>query len=119
MSSQQDWINPELGRTLRNEGIRKSAAHSDQELEGWQDAAYALLKRYCALSFGNTFQGESVRHWAHNAQGLEEPPDPRAWGAVMRRGVTSGIIEKAGFAVRNDPKSHRCPSNLWRATRVR
>jgi hypothetical protein len=41
--------------------------------------------------------------------------EPRAMGAVMRRMVKSGFIEKAeGFRVSIRPKAHKNPKQLWR-----
>lgn len=106
--------NRELGRALRDAGIRTAAEHADEVTPAWGERAFCMLVEYVAGP-GRTaeFTGEAVRRWAEG-RGLPLPPDKRAWGAVMSRAIRNGMIERAGITSSEDPISHRGLRTTWR-----
>jgi hypothetical protein len=54
---------------------------------------------------------ENVRNWASDK--LPDPPDGRAWGAVMQRARRAGYIRKVGY--REAQSSNLSPKVLWSA----
>ena len=103
----------EGGRSLAQAGIAAAAAHSGQP---WQDSAFASLQSFIASAQARplVFMAEQARSWAEK-RGLAEPPDPRAWGAVMQRAKREGLIHGAGYAESMNPEAHCRPTRLWRA----
>ncbi len=100
------------GEQLRDAGIKLSADHAELNEPGWQEEAFRLFRIFLdAVTRG--FQTEEARSWAES-HGLNDPPDKRAWGGIIRRAAREGLILRAGFALANDPKSHRAPSTVWR-----
>lgn len=115
---QIDWLSaPETrrqSRAARDAGMLASVNHADRVERSWSTNAYALLKEYCKTH--PTFMGEDVRHWAHGDRMLPTPPDSRAWGSLFNRAAREGIIVRVGYAPQRDPKAHRAPKSVWRAT---
>lgn len=115
--SERRMIHVELsseGERLRDEGIRRSADHAEAVLPNWGDMAFRAALRYIGRMKGNTFTSDQLRAWAERYN-FPTPPDKRAWGSVFRRLSAKGHITSAGFVPSTDPKSHCCPSTLWRA----
>lgn len=106
---------PELdGRALRDLGMEKAADHADQVHGNWQDAAYEFLKKYIGYT-KTPFMGEDVRRAAELAEGspVPTPPSKRAWGAVLVRAATEGLIKKKGYGTVTNPLAHRTPAAIW------
>lgn len=108
MNEQMDLLKSAIHR--RDEGMKAAAEHADRSVPGWGDTAYAAVCRYIAWPHNPPrFTTEDVRVWAK----LEEPPDRRAWGAVMVRAVRSGLIRKVGYRAHRDPSRHKGVSTVW------
>jgi hypothetical protein len=98
---------------LRDRGIQQSVEHADRKHEGWSDMAFNMLKDYTALiGIGGQITSEIVRDYAKQNL-LPEPPDGRAWGAVMLRAAKAGLIKKVGWTTAQDPRVHCNPVSLW------
>ena len=54
------------------------------------------------------------------ATGLEEPPEPRALGNVLKRAAAMGLIERTGrFRTTKRASRHGAPLAVWRSLMVR
>ena len=95
--------------------IERAATAQEKRSPNWQDRAIALLSIY--LVSHDTFITEDFRTWA-TANGLDEPQEPRAYGAVIRRAVKSGMIRATGeYRQTTNIKSHSRPMMVWRKTK--
>lgn len=96
-------------RQRRDVGMQSSYQHAEQDVPEWGDLAYNYLLDY-ARRHGD-FLIEDVR--ASAAGYVPEPPELRAWGAVINKAARRGLIRKVGYKL---AKSSNCsPKCLWRA----
>lgn len=102
----------DLGRDLGHAAAQAAADHADRVSRDWSDKALEILRRYCEAH--PTVMSEDVRAFA-KTQGLEAPPELRAWGAVMLRGKAKGYMQHAGWATAKDPKVHSNPVGTWKS----
>ena len=93
---------------LAMQGMNQAAEHADAEIPGWTHQAFDMLKLFAARHF--EFMGEDVRKWAHD-EGFPQPPDRRAWGHVIQRGVRDGV----GYRKTRIPPAHATPRAIWRS----
>jgi hypothetical protein len=77
----------------------------------WNDEAYSYLKRYTDRRTG-IFLCEEFRMWA-TSNGMRTPSDDRAWGGVIRRGVSNGLIKNHGVTRSNNDSRNRGFVTLW------
>jgi hypothetical protein len=101
------------GERRRDEGMQRATGHADRQIPKWSERAYSLLRSFAFLNPDRIFKTEDVRKWATPAF-IEEPPDRRAWGSVLRRASLAGVIRHAGYGCHQDPSRHRGLSTLWR-----
>lgn len=78
----------------RDAAMASAVEHADNATPGWSDAALEYVKHFARAH--KEFLAEDVRVLAP-LLGLPEPPDNRAWGAVIRRARKEGIITPAGY----------------------
>lgn len=98
-------------RIGRDAGMNCAIDHAERDSAGWGDRAYAYLTSYI-VRHQSDFMTEDVRLYAA-AEGLDPPPDNRAWGAVIVRAVKLGVLRKTGFA---PAKTGHCrPMQIWSA----
>lgn len=85
--------------TAADKGIASSAAHAERVKPGWLDEAVDKVIEYAtvAVRAGDVWTMEQARGWAYD-NGLSNPPEQRAWGAVTRRLIRGGLIEQTGYA---------------------
>ncbi len=107
--TQPDLFDPNAERR-RDTGIAAAVEHADREIAEWSDRAIGLVREF-ALGSDRPFLTEDVRHWVRLTHELPEPPDGRAWGAVMRRAKLAGYIIPAGY--RAARSSNLSPKVLW------
>ena len=100
----------QLALQLRDEGMTRAADHSG---DNWQAEAYHALLMFLQRT-QHDFTAESVRDWATILVRVAEPPDRRAWGAVMMKAAKRGLIKRAGYRPHSDPSRHRGVSTVWR-----
>lgn len=98
----------------RDEGIRIAEAHAASQSPDWPELAWFFLKAAVEWRNLSRFQTTDFRKWAE-ARGLPRPPDPRAYGGVMRRAARAGMIVADGYAPKTDSQAHCCPATIWRA----
>ena len=94
----------------RDDGIAKAIDHADRVSHAWSVLAYQYVQwwlRHCKPDA--TFLSENIIGFA-TEWGAPEPPDSRAWGAIIQRAARAGLIVKAGY--RED--KFCSPKTLWR-----
>lgn len=102
------------GARLRDEGIAIAEAHAAAFVPEWASLAAGYLSAAIHSAALERFQTTDFRKWAE-ARGLPKPPDPRAYGGVMKRAAHAGIIVADGYAPKGDSQAHCCPAVIWRA----
>lgn len=96
---------------LAERGAQRAAAHADRVSEGWSDEALKALRLFIIYE-NYEFTTEEVREYANFLE-VPQPPDARAWGAVVKRAHREGIIEPCGYA-KAGKSGHAGPRTLWR-----
>jgi hypothetical protein len=71
----------------------------------WKNAAAAVLARLAAT--GEPFSTDDI--WA----ALEQPPEPRAIGALIRAAAQAGKIRRVGWRTSSRPECHSRPVAMW------
>jgi hypothetical protein len=105
-----DLFDNPSGAVLAEAGMTRAADHADRVEEKWSDRAYAILQAHAGRHA--IFTTEDVRSSAIKAH-LPRPPDDRAWGAIMKRGLKARIITAGGFGTSANPLSHCRPIRQW------
>lgn len=76
----------------RNAAVAQVAENAGRP---WADKAYSLLGEFARAHAGKgAWSGEDAVDFAHR-QGLREPHDLRAWGAVFMRAQRALVIERS------------------------
>lgn len=106
----------QLSLSFAKRGRDNAMAHvegkANRECPGWSDDAHGFLLDYLDNVGDRPFMTEDVR--LASAGKVDEPHDTRAWGGVIRRAVSAGILQRVGFA---PSKTGHCrPMPLWRKT---
>jgi hypothetical protein len=106
---------------LAREGAERAAEHAEREMAGWMESALELVRTLASKR--EMLTSETIRDHAF-LNGLPDPSEPRAWGAVSLRAAKLGIIEKAKTEHGEDrwvrgrhTQSHGRPVRLW-ASRI-
>jgi hypothetical protein len=86
-------------RARRDKGIIDSILHADHNADGWPERAFAYLLQWSALAV-EPWTVETFRQWAQD-NGLDQPPDLRAFGGVTQRAIRRGLIARVGYARTN------------------
>jgi hypothetical protein len=100
----------------RDRGMQRAQAHADAvQLDAWSARAMSALRRYLAEGPGRdgAFLAEQFVDWTKTAD-VAQPPEPRAWGAVISTAARRGLIRRIGYAPANT--SNRSPKCLWQRT---
>lgn len=95
----------------RDEGMRHAIDHADSRELNWSNRAYDLFVQYACLH--GEFMTEDVREWAEQ-QGLPQPPDRRAWGAIAAIARRRGVVVHVRYAPQKSVNAHRAPKSVWR-----
>ena len=106
---QLDIFTGETAAEARDAGVNAAAANAGQ---AWQVLAWSALMEYIKRDKLGHFTCEDVRE----VMGVPEPPDRRAWGAIMLRAARQGLIQRAGFVEHRDRARHCGISILWRVS---
>lgn len=101
----------QTGAELRDSGIQRAKESAEAACHGWSEQAYGFVRLFARQ--GREFRCEQVREYA-TEHGLPSAPSARAWGGVMRRAVSAGLIERVGFASCSNPAAHCAPVGTWR-----
>lgn len=108
---QAELFDLDLGRSNRDTAMARALAAADNRTVEWASKAFFILEAYA--SFNERFLTEDVRQFAHQDCGLPLPPDGRAWGGIIQRGVREGMLIRDGFAPMKSPNCHANPKSVW------
>lgn len=103
-----EQLSIDLARARRDDGIQRSGDHAGDR---WRKLARGYLLEYLA-QHREPFLTENVREFSE-LRGLEDPPDGRAWGVVIRNAARERVIVKVGYAAARS--SNLSPKCQWRA----
>jgi hypothetical protein len=114
--TQPDLFAPQTARDIaaarRDTGIARASDHARRVDPAWLEKALGYVRLHAMVA--TAFLTEDVRAMAE-ADGLPDPPDGRAWGAVMRTAKHRGIVRAAGYAPAKS--SNLSPKVWWAAVR--
>lgn len=96
------------GKELMERGISMAAMSAGYE---WLDSAKEATLIVASLSPDGTFTTEDVRNLT--AGDLDEPPNLKSWGAVMRSLAREGKIRRVGFVKARNKSVHCMHVTLW------
>jgi hypothetical protein len=80
------------------------------EVDDWEDAAFSAICEYANEHAGEEHVAEGIRAFAEN-KGVPPPHDKRAWGPLITKAETMGVISKAGYAPTK--ASNGSPKRNW------
>jgi hypothetical protein len=92
-------------------GIERAGDHADRESPTWRERAALFIWQY-GIKADRRFLIEDAAAWAYS-QGLDSPPDGRAWGAAVRLAKSREWIESDGYMAAKS--SNMSPKVAWRA----
>lgn len=92
--------------------IQRAAEAQERRQKDWHYKAIVLLKSF--VSTKEKFITEDFRLWAE-ANGLEQPNEPRVYGSVIVQAQKMNIIKwSKKYREMKMPKSHSCPKKEWK-----
>jgi|GEM_PF-4198692 len=80
----------------RDRGLASSNRHAEEHAPGWTDRALCMLERFTS-DHASPWTCEQFRAWAE-VEGLDSPPEKRAFGAVIQGGLRAGWFVRVGYA---------------------
>ena len=101
------YMPPPTGLQLGH-ALAKVAA--DNAGEDWKKLAYETFVQYARMH--HEFTTEQVRADSLN---VPNPPEPRAWGHIVRMAIKNNIIEHAGSKIADSRSVHGMRINVWRS----
>lgn len=107
-----DLSNQSIGQQLGLLNAQAAADAADRATGGdWSQRAWEFFVTWARARSGRAFQGEDVRMAAKGI--VPDPPEPRAWGAILVKAAKARLISRVGYAPVKDPKSHGNPKTVW------
>lgn len=100
-----------LARQLRDEGMDQAESHADQERTNWSGEAFLILIEFLKNHEGE-FKVEDVRLYAVE-KGFDLPPSNRAWGPIIVRAQTAGLVESFRNDKTRNKTAHRAKAAVW------
>jgi len=102
----------EAAQDRRDRGMARAVDHADRVEPKWSSKAEAYVVRVLD-EWGphRRFLAEELVAKAEREGVLSDPPDRRAWGAVIVRLAKRGVIEHCGFA--RARTSNQGPKSVW------
>jgi hypothetical protein len=98
------------GAVLRDAGMATAIAHAEKITESWGDRAAELARKYAASHA--EFATEDLIAHAREV-GFPEPPDPRAWGGVIKRLASTGVVRVGHYRKSVVARAHCRPVMVW------
>jgi len=106
------------GRRGMRKGMRTATDHAESEDPGWSDRAVLTVAACVAANPHPDRDGliaPEIRNWCYE-HGLDRPASEHAWGGVMKRARTQGIIVRTNRQRwYGDETIHSSPSSIWEA----
>lgn len=90
--------------------MTRAVDHANHHIENWSEKAYLFLLSY--IENVGEFMAEDVRKASEGI--IAQPPNLRAWGAILVRAAKAGIIKRTGFGTVTNVNAHRCFASKWR-----
>jgi hypothetical protein len=94
----------------RDDGMARAEQHAEAEIPKWKDLALDALCTFVS-SRANPFLTEDFRVWTIATNACPQPPEPRAWGAVMSAAKARGLVTPCGTG--RAATSNLSPKVLW------
>jgi hypothetical protein len=94
-----------------NAGMFASALNAEKATPEWSVMAHSYLRSFLDEYPTTPFMAIDVRKYAHNQHGLPLPPDPRAWGIIIRDAKSLGVIKRARWGL--PAHTHGAPVSVW------
>lgn len=101
---------PPSAEERRDTGIQRAADHADRVEEKWSVRATVYMAGLVGRRGFKPFLTEELIEISIR-DGVAQPPDGRAWGAIMRALAKQGVIRKMGYAPAKS--SNLSPKVLW------
>lgn len=98
------------GEQLRDVALERVEQHAGED---WTERAYGVV--WSVAKAKDIFQADDIhdRAWVLD---LPPPPDPRAWGPVMRKAIKAKICQPTGEWKKTDRSSrHAAPTRIYRS----
>lgn len=103
---------PTTGQQLALVGLEDAADHADRAKDGqWSAKAWEFFEQWGKAHAGRPFQAEAVRI-ASRGQ-VPQASDPRAWGSIVLRAESAGLIRRVGYRPQSSPSCHGSPKAVW------
>lgn len=102
----------DLPPLLHHMGVTEPKKARPKPPEGWARMAYDAFSAFATP--GMVFKGEDVRK-AAEAAGVPAPPDPRAWGGIIRRAFNEGRLVRIGNGRTANRQAHGRQVIVWQA----
>lgn len=99
------------GKQLKIAGMLQAVDHANARAENWSELAYKFLHKYAKKN--PTFLAEEVRTLAEDSGEVPHPPSKRAWGGIIKRAKTEGLIKSLGIKQVTNPKAHQAYATHW------
>ena len=103
---------PKEGERRRDEAIDRVDGAAPPE---WKYYAYRVLRALCAIKVPYGFTTDDLYFAIQDAGYPPDPPEPRAYGPLMKRAESEGLIAPTDeFRLTERAKAHRRPKRVWR-----
>tara|TARA_R100000963_G_C4635601_1_gene99813 strand:- start:772 stop:1125 length:354 start_codon:yes stop_codon:yes gene_type:complete len=101
------------GIELRDKGMKQALDNANDNHRDWSAKAYSFLLEFINNVYlvNDLFMAEDIRRESKGI--VPEPPSNRAWGAIIRRAVKDGLIQRNSFKSVKNPKAHATPATEW------
>jgi hypothetical protein len=97
----------------RDDGMRRARKHAEKITQSWRLIAMVGLEKFLRER-SDPFLAEQFVDWSRK-NGVPQPPDGRAWGAVLSSARRLEIIEKVGVGLATT--SNLSPKPLWKGVK--
>lgn len=105
----------DFGKKITEAAIQTAEVHANVVHDGWSEKAYDFLKGYAEIN--PVFMAEDVRNASKGL--VPSPPTERAWGAIIRRASTEGIIMHGGYNQVKNVRAHHANASVWKSLIVK
>lgn len=97
----------------RDKGIEQSLNHANEVHSEWSVKAYNFLLKF--IQSNDEFMTEQVREASKDE--VPEPPSKRAWGGIIVKARSKGLIERIGFKSVSNVNAHCTPATYWKTVK--
>src|SRR5262249_18380456 len=93
----------------RDLGMARASGHAESVSPNWNNEADRALRLF--VKTAGEFLTEDFVQWTLD-HSIAQPPDKRAWGAVIHRAPRGGPIFRVGYKT----DKYASPKAVWRAS---